>query len=103
MIKGKTMVEEECIECDTEEKCIVADDDILKIFTDGEYAYVLEDVLKKLTEMGYVNPGIAILHAIQNEMLYIDHIENDGTVYIATVEEEDIEERDNVDGSDIWQ
>lgn len=77
---------EENIESDTEEKCIISDNDILTIFTDNDYAYGLEDVLNKMTEMGYTNPGVAILHAIQEEILYIDNIENDGTVYIATVE-----------------
>ncbi len=87
-MKDKTMVEEENIEGNIEERCIISDDDLLTIFTDNEYAYMLEDVLSKMTEMGYTEPGIAILHAIQDEILYIDHIENDGTVYIATVEQE---------------
>ena len=88
MIKGKIMVEEESIEGDLEKNYVIKDEDMLKIFTDNEYAYVLEDVLNKMTEMGYDNPGVAILQAIQDELLYIDHIENDGTVYIATVEYE---------------
>lgn len=85
------MVEEENKEGGTEEIVVIKDDDMLKIFTDNEYAYVLEDVIKKLAEMGYSNPGTVVLHTIQDEILYIDHIEDDGTVYIATVEDEENE------------
>ena len=62
--------------------------DVMKIFEDADYAYPLEDVIEELRKFGYVNPGSVILSSLQREILYIDSIEDDGTVFLAVTEED---------------
>ena len=59
------------------------EDDILGILDKPDYAYPLEDIMKELKKLGYHNPGSIVLYAIQDELLYIDNIEDDGVVYLA--------------------
>lgn len=71
------------------EKNVDVTDDIKKIFEDPEYAYPLEDIITELKELGYANPGSVVLCAIQDEILYLDSIEDSGTVFIALVDNEE--------------
>lgn len=72
----------------SEENCD-ATNDIMKIFENPEYAYPLEDIMSELRELGHSNPGTIITCAIQDELLYVDNIEDDGTVYIALVDQDE--------------
>jgi hypothetical protein len=65
--------------------------DIMKIFEDTEYAYPLEDVMGELKKLGYSNIGTIVTCAIQDELIYVDSIEDDGTVYIALVDQDEEE------------
>lgn len=62
-------------------------DEIKTIFDNSEYAYPLEDVMGEFRNLGHNNPGMIITCAIQDELLYVDSIEDNGTVYLALVEE----------------
>lgn len=62
--------------------------DIIAIFN-PEYAYPLEDIMGELRTLGYSNPGSVVLCAIQDDILYVDSIEDDGTVYIAIVDNDE--------------
>lgn len=81
-----------------EGKFDISESDVEKIFSDTEYSYLLEDVIEEIKKLGYSNPGTTILKAIEDEILYIDDIENDGSVYISTVDisDEDMCEYDLV-------
>ncbi len=46
-------------------------------------------MVEEFKKLGYSEPGNIITFAIQEELLYVDSIENDGTVYIATVDNEE--------------
>ncbi len=67
------------------------EDDIAKVFENPEYAYPLEDVLEEFKKLGYTDVGKTVLYAIQDDLLYVDNIEDDGTVYIAVVEDDEEE------------
>jgi len=64
----------------------ISEEDLLDIFVDSEYSYLLDDVIKRLSEIGYSNPGTSILYAIQDGIICIDDIEDNGAVYLAFVE-----------------
>lgn len=57
--------------------------DLLAIFDDHDYAYPLEDLIHRLKKSGYSNPGEIIVEAIQDNFIYADSIDNDGTIYFA--------------------
>jgi len=79
----------------SKEICDISEEDILDIFADSEYSYLLDDVIKRLSEIGYNNPGTSVLYAIQDGILCIDDIEDNGAVYLAFVEgneEENLEQ-----------
>lgn len=69
-----------------EEICDISEEDILDIFVDSDYSYLLDDVIKRLSEMGYSRSGTSVLYAIQDGILCIDDIEDNGAVYLAFVE-----------------
>jgi len=102
MMKGRTMGKEEKQEYVEsreigesgeykEEICEISEEHILEIFANSEYSYLLEDVIKRLSEMGYNSPGASILYAIQDGILCIDDIEDNGSVYLAVVEDDEDE------------
>lgn len=66
-------------------------DDIKKIFENYEYAYPLEDIIEEIKNLGYKNPGMIITNAIQDDLLYVDSIEDDGIVYLALIEQDEEE------------
>ena len=74
------------------EKNVDATEDIIKIFEDPDYAYPLEDIIAELKKLEYTNPGLSVLCAIQDEILYLDSIEDNGAVYVALVDRD--EEKD---------
>lgn len=74
------------------EICDISEEHIKEIFENSGYSYLLEDVINRLSEIGYENPGTSILYAIQDGVLCIDDIEDNGAVYIASVDEDDVEE-----------
>lgn len=94
MTKGRNMEKAEIVESGElrepgeheEEICDISEEDILDIFVDSDYSYLLDDVIKRLSEMGYSKPGTSILYAIQDGILCIDDIEDNGAVYLAFVE-----------------
>lgn len=66
-------------ECDQE-------GDIVEIFDDINEALPITDIEHELTESGYSeysNAYKVIYHAIRDDLLYIDDIESDGTIYLA--------------------
>jgi len=65
--------------------------DLLKIFENREYAYPLIDVMEELNKLGYTNIGSIVTCSIQDEFLYVDSIEDGGTVYIALVDQDEEE------------
>ena len=65
------------------------EDDIMGIFEKPDCAYPLEDIIEELKKLGYPNPGPIVLYAIQDELLYIDSIEDDGVVYLAIEDQEE--------------
>ncbi len=71
------------------------EEDILKVFEHPEYAYPMIDVIEEFKKLGYSEAGKAILYAIQDELLYLDSIDEDGTVYIAVVDDEDDEDNED--------
>jgi hypothetical protein len=62
--------------------------DILSIFEDPESAYPLDDVLEELEGLGYKNPGGALTLALQDDVIYVDSIEDSGMVYLAVTDTE---------------
>lgn len=58
-------------------------DDIVNIFDDIDNALALSDIIAELKKLKYENPGGSIKKAIDDDILYVDDIESDGTVYIA--------------------
>lgn len=81
-LEENTSSEEENLEEDND-----VINDIMKIFDNPEYAYPLEDVIEELEGLGHHNPGTIITCAIQDELLYVDNVEDDGTVYLALVDQ----------------
>ncbi len=73
------------------EQGLSIEDDITKVFENPEYAYPLEDVLEEFKKLGYTDVGKTVLYAMQDDLLYVDNIEDDGTVYIAVVEDDEEE------------
>lgn len=67
-------------------------DKLTSIFDDPECAYSLIDVMEELEEIGYENPGGIITLALQDNVLYVDSIDKDGTVYLALRSEQDGED-----------
>lgn len=70
-----TLVEEE------EDRDVI--NDIIKIFEDTSCAYPLDDVIAELKELGYENPGGVITLALQDDVIYVDSVEDSGMVYLA--------------------
>lgn len=56
--------------------------DIVNIFSNIDDAIPIEDIANELDELGYQHPGKIIGRAIGN-ILYIDDIEDDGSIYVA--------------------
>ena len=71
------------------EENVDATNDIMGLFEDPEYAYPLEDIISELKELGYSNPGSVVLCAMQDDILYVDSIEDNGTVYVALVDHDE--------------
>ncbi len=85
-IEPEEISEEKSEEITNSEEII---NDLMKIFDNSEYAYPLIDVMEELKNLGHSNPGAIITDALHDELLYTDSVEDDGTVYIALVDEED--------------
>ncbi len=66
-------------------------DDIMKIFENTDCAYPLEDIISELKNLGHSSPGTLIVCAIQDNLIYVDSIEDDGTVYLAVVDQDEEE------------
>lgn len=64
-------------------------DDILDAFDDPDYAYPLEDIIQSLEESGHADPGTVVVCAINDNILYVDSIDEDEVVYIALTEKGD--------------
>ena len=62
-------------------------DGILEAFDDPDCAYPLEDIIESLKDSGYADPGIVIVDAIGENILCVDSIENDETMYLALTKE----------------
>lgn len=56
--------------------------DILDIFEDIEYAYLMGDIVDELEDTGYADPRRVIVDALRT-ILYIDSIDEDDNVFIA--------------------
>jgi hypothetical protein len=65
--------------------------DLISIFDDVNFAYSLNDVIAELRELGYDNPGTIITLALQDDVIYVDSVEDSGTVYLAVVEQDEEE------------
>lgn len=65
--------------------------DIRSIFSDHDCAYSLDDVIAELEELGYENPGVVITLALQDDVIYVDSVENNGAVYLALTEQDEEE------------
>jgi hypothetical protein len=78
----------------TEEETLVEEvdrdviNDILSIFEDPDSAYPLEDVIEELKGLGYKNPGGAITLALQDDVIYVDSVEDSGMVYLAVTQQD---------------
>jgi hypothetical protein len=57
-------------------------EDLVSTFEDIDNAYPIEEIMERLKKTGYANPGQVIFDALE-DMLYIDSIEDDGTIYFA--------------------
>lgn len=57
-------------------------EDLVNTFEDIDNAYPIEEIAERLKEAGYANPGQVIFDAME-DLLYIDSIEDDGTIYFA--------------------
>ncbi len=57
-------------------------EDLVNTFEDIDNAYPIEEITERLKEAGYTNPGQVIFDAME-DLLYIDSIEDDGTIYFA--------------------
>lgn len=66
-------------------------DDIMKVFENTDCAYPLEDVMAELKELDHPSPGAIIVCAIQDNLIYVDSIEDNGTVYLAVVDKNEEE------------
>lgn len=62
--------------------------DILSIFEDPDSAYPLDDVIEELKGLGYKNPGGALTLALQDDVIYVDSVEDSGMVYLAVADQE---------------
>ncbi len=56
--------------------------DIVDMFFNINDAIPIEDIANELDELGYQHPGKIIGNAMEN-ILYIDDIEDDGSIYVA--------------------
>jgi hypothetical protein len=65
--------------------------DVRSIFDDPDCAYPLNDVIAELKELEYDNPGGVITLSLQDEVIYVDSVEDDGTVYLALTEQDEEE------------
>lgn len=65
--------------------------DLISIFDDVSFAYPLNDVISELRELGYDNPGTVITLALQDDVIYVDSVEDSGMVYLAVVEQDEEE------------
>jgi hypothetical protein len=96
VVTEENTCERSCIQTCTEEnmnteKTRDVISDITKIFDDTNCAYSLKDVIDELKRLGYENPGTAILYAMQDDLLCVDSIEDDGLVYLAILEQDEEE------------
>ena len=58
-------------------------DDVLEAFDDADYAYPLADIIDSLRDSGCADPATAVADAINDGILCVDSIEEDGTLYLA--------------------
>lgn len=67
--------------------------DIVKLFEDIDSLLSIQNIASRLKDFGYENTGPTIRGAIQNDILYIDDIDNDNNdVFLALTEL----------GKDLW-
>lgn len=69
--------------------------DIIKLFGDTNDSLLLSDIIYKLKNIGYENPGAIIKDAVQNNILCIDDIEDNDIFFALTYLGEDIWETCN--------
>jgi hypothetical protein len=92
----KTEEGEEASKTEEEDKCENGIDrdvikDLISIFDDVNFAYPLNDVIAELRKLGYDNPGTVITLALQDDVIYVDSVEDSGMVYIAVIEQDEEE------------
>jgi len=63
--------------------------DIMTIFEDPDCAYPLDDVIDELRALGHENPGKILTLALQDDVIYVDSVEDDGMVYLALIEQDE--------------
>jgi len=77
----------------TEENTLVEEsdviNDIMTIFEDPDCAYPLDDVIDELRGLGHENPGKILTLALQDDVIYVDSVEDDGMVYLALIEQDE--------------
>jgi hypothetical protein len=56
---------------------------ILNVFDDSDYAYSLVDIIKSLNGAGYPIPGDVIVESLSDDILYVDDIDENETIYLA--------------------
>lgn len=56
--------------------------DIVNMFSNIDDAMPIEDIANELDDLGYQHPGEIISRLMEN-ILYIDDIEDDGSIYVA--------------------
>lgn len=82
-----------CIKIETREEDVDKDkkreeiDDLLEGFDDPDYAYPLDDIIESLKDSGHTDPGTIIVYALGENILCVDSIEDDETMYIALTKE----------------
>lgn len=67
-------------------------DDIVNMFYNIDDAIPIEDIANELEELGYRHPG-KIIGSVMEDILYIDDIEDDGSIYVALT----------IAGEELWR
>jgi hypothetical protein len=67
-------------------------EDLVGIFNNMDDAISVNDMVEELSDLGYAHPGKVINNAI-DDILYIDDVEDDATIYVALTSS----------GEDLWK
>ena len=68
-------------------------EEVVGIFENINFAYPLNEIIEELEKNGHSDTGKIVLNGLFDNILGVNDIENDGTVYIAL----------GLEGEDIWR